>query len=131
MTQITHTTRLSWTGMGGLAVAGSLAVAANAEQNRVLAVAGESTDAEFDLDFPFANLKSFFAVSTQDVTIETNDGAAPDDTITLKAGVPFWWAEGNGAENPFTADVASIFITNAGSAAAQVDIRVLYDSTEA
>lgn len=131
MTQITHTTRLSWTGMGGLAVTGALAVSANAEQNRVLAVAGESTDAEFDLDFPFANLKSFFAVSTQDVTIETNNGAYPDDTIALKAGVPFWWADGNGQDCPFSADVASIFITNAGSAAAQVDIRVLYDSTEA
>jgi len=128
---ITHTTRLSWTGEGGLAVTGALAKAANAEQNRVLAVPGESTDAEFDLDFAFADLKSIYLQSTQDVTIETNDGAAPDDTITLKAGVPFWWADGNGAGNPFTADVSTIFITNAGTTAAQVDIRVLYDSTQA
>ena len=91
---ITHRTTLHWSGSGAgsLNLSGAVTETANAEQNRVLAIAAATPDQEFDLDFPFAALKSFFAISTQDVTIETNDGSAPDDTITLKAGVPVWWA---------------------------------------
>lgn len=128
---ITHRTTLHWSGSGsgGLNLSGVVTETANAEQNRVLAITAATPDQEFDLDFPFAALKSFFAISTQDVTIETNDGAAPDDTLTLKAGVPFWWAASSSQASPFTADVDSIFVTNAGDKAATVNIRVLYDAT--
>jgi hypothetical protein len=128
---ITHRTTLHWSGSGAgsLNLSGAVTETANAEQNRVLAIAAATPDQEFDLDFPFAALKSFFAISTQDVTIETNDGSAPDDTITLKAGVPVWWAASSSLASPFTADVDSIFVTNAGDKAATVNIRVLYDAT--
>jgi len=128
---ITHRTALYWSGSGsgGLNISGTVTEVANAEQNRVLAIAAATPDQEFDLDFPFAALRSFFALSTQDVTIETNDGASPDDTITLQAGVPFWWAASSGQANPFTADVDTIFVTNAGDNVATLNIRVLYDAT--
>jgi hypothetical protein len=68
-------------------------------------------------------------LTSRDVEIRTNALSAPDDTIALKATVPLWWTATGGAPNPFTDDVQRIFISNVGTLEAQVDLRMLYDST--
>lgn len=124
---ITHTTRIQWTSPnGGVGIAASVSESADAEQNRILAIAA-ANDQEFDLDFLFADLKSIFMLADQDMTVETN---AADHTggqqIDLVAGVPFWWAESSGVTNPITANVTKIFVSAA--AAGALDIRILFDS---
>jgi len=76
----------------------------------------------FDKDVPvFIYLKS-----TQDVTVVFKDGSAQAvKTITLVANVPWTWRVG---DSVFSADVASIVVTNAGATAATVDIEILLDS---
>lgn len=44
-------------------------------------VPGASTDLEIECAFTAAALKAFYAVSPRAMTLETNDGAAPADTI--------------------------------------------------
>jgi hypothetical protein len=127
-TEITHTVTLQWQGLAGGGLSASVAKSAGAELNQILAIVAETNDQEFDLDFLYANLVSIYMLATQDLTIETNAAdATGGNTIALKAGVPFWWAKDSGVANPFTANVTKIFVSNAG-AAAQLDIRILYDS---
>lgn len=125
---ITHTTRLTWTSPGGVDITASVSESADAEQNRELAIAASTPDQQFDLDFAFADLKSIFMLADQDLTIETNDGTTPDDTISLVAGVPFWWCDSSGLPNPFSADISAIFVTNAEAETATLKIRALFDS---
>jgi hypothetical protein len=91
-------------------------------------IADSSTDEEVEISFPYANLQALRLISDQDVTIETNDGSAADDTITLEANVPLVWWDGCGHANPFSADVTSLFITNASGSSANVKGDFLWDA---
>lgn len=60
------------------------------------------------------------------LTIKTNSSSVPDDTITLADGEAILWslaADGAG-KCPFSADVTTLYVTNAGSTASVLDIRV-------
>lgn len=128
---ITHTIRISHTGTAGGTISGTVANTADAEDNRSLSIAAATTDKEVDIDIVHTRLVQAFFLSTQDLTIETNaTDAAGGDTITLKANVPVWYSTSGGTSgDPFSADVTKMYITNAGATAAQLDIRILYDST--
>jgi len=51
-------------------------------------VAGETTDAEIAFAVDVDAVVSFFMVSNKDVTVESNDGSSPDETLTLTANIP-------------------------------------------
>lgn len=76
-------------------------------------VAANQTNLQLE---PFAvdvsDLLLWVIMSDQDLTIKTNSSSVPDDTITVKAGVPIIWDSESGAANPLTADVTDLFITN-------------------
>lgn len=67
--------------------------------------------------------------STQDITLETNDGTTPDDTIALAANVPLLWCTGAPFTNPLTTDVTALYATNSSGAEATLNIRVVQDGT--
>lgn len=71
--------------------------------------------------------KAFFMVSTQDVTIETNDGATPIDTISLVANVPYLWIDGSYHAFLLTTDVTGLFVTNDSGATAKLTVYALAD----
>ena len=100
-------------------VVGELATEAN------VAVNGNATNQEEGIAFPYATLREVYIKSDRTLTLKTNSSSAPDDTITITAGVPLVWHYQSGLANPFTADVTSIFLTNAGATAANVYIRTL------
>ena len=124
----THTIALNWTG-GGLNVTQNIVKTGDSEQNVDAAVQAGQTDVLCDVDFLTADLESVYILSDQDVTLETNDGAAPDDTISLRAGVPLDWRRGGYHSNPFTANVSAFYFTNAGASGATVKIRILSNVT--
>ena len=97
--------------------------------NRDVAVGNGVTDKEVAIAFLAASLQFMLITTDKDLTLETNDGAAADDTFTLKAGVPFFWQKNSGITNPFTADVTKFFFTNAGGTSASVKIRCMFDAT--
>jgi len=92
-------------------------------------IADSETDYEIAFALDVSEIAAIYIVSDQDVLFETNDGSSPDDTISLKAGVPYIWTEDSYHVCLLTTDITSIFITNASGAAAQLEIEVVFDPT--
>jgi len=126
----THVQNFQRGSEGGL-ISKSVTVTADAESNLDVAVPDSSTDLEVAYELDVSVLKSFYLVSDQDVTIETNDGTTPSDVFTLVAGEPLVWWTGSPLPNPFAseADVAALFVTNASGATANLQLRSLQDPT--
>lgn len=94
-------------------------------------VATGQTDSEITFALDVSACTSFYLVSDKDVTFETNDGAAPDATIALKANVPYVWHDDAYDSFLLTDDVTSVFITNASGATATIHCVALFDATPA
>lgn len=95
------------------------------------AIPANQTDLEAAFALVAAKLKGIYIAADVAMTIKTNDGSSPDDTITLVANQPYIWGLGSsriGADDsPFSADVTSIFVTN--TTAGTLEIRALVDPT--
>jgi len=104
-------------------------VAADGEANLEIAVADESTDLAANIGIDVSALKFLYIVSDQDLTVETNDGTSPDDTLTLSAGKPIVWYDGCGYSNPLGTDVTALYLTNASGADATLYVKTLQDAT--
>ncbi len=128
-TVITHSVRLSWTGMGSASLSGTISRTADAEDNRIIPLTGSQADKEVNMNITASRMKMLFILATKAALIENNDSGTPVDTITLAGTVPYWWDATSGIANPFTEDVTKLYLSNLSGDAAQVDIRVLYDST--
>jgi len=81
-------------------------------------VADGVTDGAFVFAVDVSALKAFYIISDQAVTVETNDGTTPDDTISLTANKPVTWRENDTAL--FSADVTILYITNASGSTATI-----------
>ena len=92
-------------------------------------IADSASDLEITFTLDQSAMQSFYMVSDQAITVETNNGAAPTDTFTLAANIPLVWTVGGGSINPVTADITALFITNSSGSAANLEIRALTDST--
>lgn len=114
---------------GGVSTSKSNTYTANGRVSVAESVANGQTDYEINVDLDVSAVKSFYLVSTQDVTFETNNGATPDDTISLLADVPYVWTEESYDSFLLTVDVTSIFITNASGSAATITLEAIYDPT--
>lgn len=64
-----------------------------------------------------------------DLTVETNDGDAPDDTISLVDGVPVIFVKDKLGSNPFSADVTGGLFVTSGADGGTLDVQVLEDAT--
>ncbi|HAI11075.1 MAG TPA: hypothetical protein DCM28_05180 [Phycisphaerales bacterium] len=105
-------------------------ITADGEITAEIAVPDSSTDLQATVGIDVSEIKSLYLLSTQDVTIETNDGSSADDTIALKAGIPLIWENVSGYyDNPLSTDVTDLYITNASGSDATVTLRVLQDVT--
>ena len=123
----------------GGSLGGALAtITGDVEVKATPEIPAAASDYEVDFAVILTRLKALYILSTLDLTVKTNN-ASPDDTIDLKAGVPFYayratvstpWTVSNGGSAPLTADVTKLLVTNAdGSTAAQLDVRALEDGT--
>lgn len=124
----THNIDVTWS-KSNETVTKRVSASADSESNLDIAVPAATTDKLVNLAIDVSELESLFLLSDKDVSIETNSGSAPDNTIALTANVPVVWYAGCGYSNPLTADTTKFYITNAGASEATVNIRVLQDST--
>lgn len=92
-------------------------------------IADAQTDKQVNYTLDVSACKSFFMVSDQNITVETNNGAAPVDTITLVADEPYYWNSDSYDTFLLGTDVTALFITNASGAAATLEIESLEDAT--
>lgn len=93
------------------------------------AVADGQTNKEITTNIDVSAVKSFYVVSDQNVTFETNDGSSPEDTIALKANVPYVWTTDSYDAFLLGADVTAIFITNSSGSTANIEMTVIQDVT--
>lgn len=71
----------------------------------------------------------FYILSTQDVTVEANNGTSPDFTLNLKANEPYFWHTNSLDTFKCTADVTAFYISNSSGASATISCDVIQDST--
>jgi hypothetical protein len=105
----------------------SVALTAGAEHNVSEAIEASQTDYLVAWTCDFSQLKSLYMYSDVAMTVETNNGSAPGQTIALAAGKPLVWYYGSGITCPITVDVTALYITNV--AAGTLEIRSLEDPT--
>ena len=93
-------------------------------------VANGQTDFQINIAIDVSALKSFYLVSDQAVTIETNSGSEPDDTLVLKAGIPYIWnTDSYDAFLLGSEDVTAFFVTNASGGTATIHCYGVQDAT--
>ena len=92
-------------------------------------VPADSTDLEITIGIDVSEIKLIIILASHDLKLETNDGAAPDDTLNLVAGRPYVWYTGSYFTNLLTTDITSVFMTEAASDDATLDILALVDAT--
>ncbi len=92
-------------------------------------VATAETDYELAFDLDVSLCKSFYLVSDQDVTLETNAiDATGGNTIALLAGIPYLWHATSYDSFLLTLDVSVMYITNASGATATIYCIALFDA---
>ena len=88
-----------------------------------------TNDQLVDLALNVSEIKAIYMKSDQDLTVETNDGSSPDNTINLLAGVPYVWHENSYFTNLLTVDVTALYLSNSSGATATFELEAVYDST--
>lgn len=132
---ITHTIASTWSAGGQNSVSGSVTTTSDNESNDSTSVAASASNAPILVAFPKAKLKSLFVMSNAAITLKFSTSAAtPNNTalgsdLVLAANTPYLFIASAGGTNPFASDVAAIFATNAGTKAAQVDVRALFSNS--
>ena len=94
-------------------------------------VADSTTDEEVTVAIDFSALKLLLIIVDGELTIETNDGAAPDDTITMGGDDEevYVWTEEDQDTVILTADVTALYLTNASGATVNFKLLAVYDVT--
>jgi len=92
-------------------------------------IADSETDKLVNFAVDVSQITALLIKSDQALTIETNDGSSPDDTLVLVADVPYVWHTNSYDTCKFTTDITKLYVTNASGAAAQLEIECLSDPT--
>lgn len=88
-----------------------------------------SSDLLVALAIDVSQVKGVYILSDQDITLETNDGSSPDNTLALKAGIPYVWYTNKYDALKFTSDITALYVTNASGEAARLIAEFLVDPT--
>lgn len=124
----THKINSDWQA-GNESLSKQITITADGEANVEVEVADEAADLAINIAIDISALQLLYIVADQDLTIETNDGTTPDDTLALKAGKPIVWYDGCGYSNPLSADVTALYASNASGADATLTVKTLQDAT--
>ena len=112
---LTHNLTLKWTS-GGNEIEHTIAKSSGAEANMEEVIPLNSTDLLVAYVLNVAKIKAIFVVATVAMTIETNNGTTPTDTLTLVANEPFEWHDGSALPNPFPrGNITALYLTNTTS----------------
>jgi hypothetical protein len=97
----------------GAAVENTVTVTGSGFREVEETVAANQTDKLMNIAFTYADLLWIYIESDAGCTIETNAvDATGGQTITITAGVPFFWQKNSGIPNPISANVTKIYVTN-------------------
>lgn len=126
----THTLTRSWADGGPNPVASNQSYSGTGETNIVdTTVADSVTDQLEVISIDVSQIQLIYILSTQDLTLETNDSGTPVDTIALRANEPYIWFVNSYFTNILDTDVTAIYLTNASGSSATFNLRCVYDTT--
>lgn len=77
----------------------------------------------------FSQMKSFYMVADQDLSIDTNQAHPGIEEFELKANEPTVWTENCGLANPFSTDVTALYVSNDSGVETILKVRKLEDPT--
>lgn len=123
-----HTTAINLASASGT-LERTKAYSGSSETNLSESVVTASTDLAITCAIDVSAVKSFYVVSDQAVTLETNSGSSPTNTLTLVAGVPYQWNTDSYNTFKLTGDVTVIYVTNASGSTAAIELRCIQDAT--
>lgn len=127
---IAHVLTLSWA-RSGETISQTVTVEAEGERNYNITVNASTTDKQVEMPIDVSEVKALYIHSDQTVTIEYNDNAGAQGSLTVTANKPIIWFTGCGYAITaiLAVDVTNFYISNAGGTAATVKIRILEDTT--
>lgn len=122
-----------WSASGGAAVSSSPTITGDTSIQLNFTLAGSTTNQEQQFGFDCANVKGVLITVTDNtgtVTLKTNSTGSPDHTKTwASGGGETFWSSRSSETNPFgSTDVTTTYWTNAGTAQATVNVRILVNS---
>lgn len=122
---ITHTRTNTYKDASSNVLGTAESISTGVRENNIDIALVIGTDVSVPYTATRANILSLCLLSDVDLTLETNSGSSPQETISLKAGVAKTWTlAGEGlAACPFSGNVTGLFATNA--AAANLKVRTL------
>ena len=115
--------------VGGITTDKTQAPSAGAGSSVSESIPDSSTDLNVGFNLDFSACKFFYINSDQDITVETNNGTTPDDTLTLLANVPYIWHVNSNHTFLIGTDITALFVTNASGSAALLTIEEIHDPT--
>lgn len=94
-------------------------------------IAASQTDVLIALAIDVSQIRGLYMlVEGGDITLQTNNGTTPTDTLVLKNGVALTWDSTSGySSNPFSGDVTAIYATTGAGSSRDLHIVVLTDAT--
>lgn len=124
---LTHTyTVAAYNGANTISKSNTVSQGGELEINE--AIPANQTNLSVAFAFVKAKLQYIMLVADVNMTLKTNSSGAPQETINLLAGFPYFWELAGGYfANPFIGNVTSLFVTN--TTAGTLQIRGLVDVT--
>jgi hypothetical protein len=124
-----NTLTREWNDESGAALSDQETITAGGKFDLSESIPGASTDLPVTLALDVSALVAFYIKSSRDITLETNSGSAPGNTLSLKAGKALIWSLNCGLANPLTVDVTGLFCTTEAGVAANLEARFRFDPT--
>lgn len=110
---------------------GNTKISAEQKVEISLEVPADSVDFLVDLDLVVARIQSLYIVCDGgNLTIQTNDGTTPADSLTLVDRQPYNWDTASYFANLFTTDITALYLTCVPAGVAiKFDLYALVDPT--
>ena len=113
----------------GRTITKSYSMTGGSETSISESVPDSSTDLLINFTLDVSTCTSFYMSSSQTMTIETNSGGSPIDTIVLVADKPYIWNTDSYDSFLLGTDVTALYATNASGSAATLEVEALFDPT--
>lgn len=136
-----HVIELRYKSEGGTAVIKSETIEGDLSQNGEYDIPAGSVDAQININIPSGTTLQGFAFACNKKSgqapsstftglgLKTNNAASPAQSFIITPTNGICWSKGDPDPNPITTTVTSIYVTNTGSAAGNLVVRTLIDST--
>lgn len=124
---VSHSLTRGWAGQNGTPINPPVDTLTGSEElNFDFALNAATYNTQFNLAFTKTLLQSIYIYSNAaNVTLKTNSASAPQDTISLVAGVPLAWDVYCALANPFANNVNTCYVSNGTAINANISVRCL------